>query len=757
MRSTAVCIIVGLLLSVSTDSLQEPRAGREGRRRSSIEMFIKKMTEEGKRPNQLIHEKSPYLLQHAFNPVDWYSWGDEAFAKAREEHKPIFLSVGYSTCHWCHVMERESFENDSIAAIMNRYFVCIKVDREERPDVDKIYMAALQGMGQNGGWPMSMFLTPDLKPFYGGTYFPPSDRYGRIGFPELLKRIHEIWETQREKVLDSAEGITTFLREISSAKITSDKLDESALDTCYRQIKESYDPECGGFGGGPKFPRPVVFNFLLRYQFMTGDEKALEMVERTLTKMSEGGIHDHIGGGFHRYSVDGEWRVPHFEKMLYDQAQIVNSFLELYQIKRDEYCARVARDVLEYVIRDMTDPAGGFYSAEDADSPRPESPDEEGEGAFYLWSKEEIMDLLGDEDGKILCSFYGVTEGGNALTDPLHEFTGKNILYIADSISAVARRTGRSEQEVERILSEGRTTLFNARSKRPRPHLDDKILTSWNGLMISAFARAYQVLGDEKFLRTAQRAATFVLSSLYDLEQAHLYRRFREGEAKFSAHLDDYAFLVQGLLDLFEASFDSRWFYESIRLTEKQIEEFWDSENGGFFDSSGKDSSVLVRMKEQHDGAEPTGNSIAIMNLLRLADMMDKPAWRDMAEEALSSFGEMLKRQPVVMPQIAVALAYSLGKNRQIILVGSRDDSGMRRLIVEISSRFLPNKIVLLVDDSDGQSSLKKFLPFLATLSMIDGKATAYVCEDYVCKLPTNEPDVLGSLLDMERGSELDE
>ncbi|MEK9136554.1 MAG: thioredoxin domain-containing protein, partial [Bacteroidota bacterium] len=595
--------------------------------------FIRKKMEQGKKPNRLISEKSPYLLQHAFNPVDWYPWGDEAFAKARGEQMPIFLSVGYSTCHWCHVMERESFENDSIAQIMNKYFVCIKVDREERPDVDKVYMTALQGMGQNGGWPMSMFLTPDLKPFYGGTYFPPQSMHGRMGFPDLLTRIHEVWETQREKILQSADGITEAMRDIPTSLPGSGVLDSSLLDTCYNQFVHVYDHQFGGFGNGPKFPRPAVYNFLLRYYVRSGNARALEMVGQTLRKMSMGGVYDHIGGGFHRYSVDGEWRVPHFEKMLYDQAQIVSSYIDLFQITKDPLFASVAREVLEYVMRDMTHPQGGFYSAEDADSPKPEAPEEEGEGAFFLWTRKEVISVLGQEDAEVLCFYYGVEEAGNAPSDPQHEFTRKNILYIARSLEQTARSFNRPEKEIAEVLSRSKQRLFAARSNRPRPHLDDKILTSWNGLMISAFSRAHQVLGDPNYLEAAERAAGFILANMHDGRNNQLIRRYRDGEARHEAHLDDYAFIVQGLLDLYEASFDVKWLTHALEITRTQIALFWDSQGGGFFDTAGKDPSVLVRMKEQYDGAEPTGNAIAVVNLVRLSQITNSHELREKANQ----------------------------------------------------------------------------------------------------------------------------
>jgi len=740
--------LVGMSLFLPGKSSNDVNGSSREVNGKPIQRLRRTMNNEDKKPNRLIGEKSPYLLQHAFNPVDWYPWGEEAFAKARSEQKPIFLSIGYSTCHWCHVMEHESFENDSIAALMNRDFVCIKVDREERPDIDKVYMAALQAMGQNGGWPMSMFLTPDLKPFFGGTYFPPEGRYGRIGFPELLGRVREIWETQRDKALDSAEGITTFLRTVSIVEPGAVGLDETVMDTCFEQMRKNFDPSFGGFGEGPKFPRPAVFAFLLRYYKKTRNGQALEMAERTLKKMAEGGIYDHVGGGFHRYSVDGEWRVPHFEKMLYDQAQLTLSYLDLYQITRDGQYARVAREILEYVMRDMTDPGGGFYSAEDADSPRPEDVKEIGEGACYLWSKKEILANLGKEHGEIFSFHYGVEESGNAPNDPQHEFTGHNILYIARARSETAKHFSKPETEVQKILEEGRSILFEERAGRPKPHLDDKILTSWNGLMLSAFARGYQILDDQRYLMAAERAAEFVWRSLLKPGDGRLHRRYRDGEAKFDAHLDDYAFLVQGLLDLYEASFDLRFLEHAVQLTEKQILLFQDKLNGGFFDTSGEDPAVLVRMKEQYDGAEPTGNAVAAMNLLRLTSMTANADWRKQADAVFTCFSSVLRKQPSIMPQMVAALDYSMNKVKQIVLVGSRDSSEMHALLREVRSRYLPNKIVLLVGDQEVSQALAELFPFASTLTPLGGKPTAYVCEDYVCRLPTTDWALLRGLLD---------
>ncbi|MBI5472993.1 MAG: thioredoxin domain-containing protein [Ignavibacteriae bacterium] len=700
-----------------------------------------------RKPNRLINEKSPYLLQHAYNPVDWHAWNDEAFQRASAEDKPIFLSVGYSTCHWCHVMERESFESEEIAHLMNEYFVSIKVDREERPDVDKVYMTALQAMGDNGGWPMSMFLTPDLKPFYGGTYFPPEDRYGRMGFPELLRRIHHIWTNERLKVDESATGITNFLKEIPRKKSQSESLDSSLLTTCFTHASKTYDAQFGGFGAGPKFPRPVAFNFLLRYFHRTRNDDALEMTTHSLREMSSGGMYDHIGGGFHRYSVDAEWRVPHFEKMLYDQAQIVCSLADIYQITNENFYARTIRETLEYVLRDLTSPEGGFYSAEDADSPRPDTLHESGEGAFYIWTKKELEDILG-EDAKAFCIHFGVEETGNVEHDPQHEFTGKNILYVASPIDETAQIIRKSESETEEILARSTSRLFEKRSARPRPHRDDKVITAWNGLMISAFARAGQALYDSRYLEAAQRDAEFILAQLYDNSTRTLRRRYRDGEAKFDAHLDDYAFVVQGLLDLYESTFDLRWLESAVQLTEKSIELFAEEANGGFFETAGSDPSILVRMKEQYDGAEPTGNSIAVMNLLRLSKIVGREDFRVRAEKALQSLSDLLTRNPFTMPQMVAAYDFSIQKAKEIIIVGRRDDEPTKQMIRLAHRRYLPNKIILFIEAGQNLPRFFQQREFLSSLKMMEGKTTGYVCENFVCNLPTNDPGVFARLLD---------
>ena len=627
------------------------------------------------------------------------------------------------------------------------HFVSIKVDREERPDIDKVYMTALQGMGGNGGWPMSMFLTPDLKPFFGGTYFPPRSQHGRIGFPDLLARIHGLWESDREKIIHSAEGITSALQMLPlDASVPS--LDQALLDTCFDQMEMTYDSEWGGFGGAPKFPRPSTFIFLLRYYARTRNERALEMTDHTLQRMSRGGIYDHLGGGFHRYSVDREWRIPHFEKMLYDQAQLAMAYLDLFQVTRNPHCASVAGDVLNYVIRDMTHPGGGFYSAEDADSPKPDAPGEEGEGAFYIWSKKEIVSVVGNADAEMFCFCYGVEEEGNATIDPQHEFTGKNILFAARTVAEAAVSFKRSEEEVTETLSRARERLFTARCGRPRPRLDDKVLTSWNGLMISAFARGYQVLKDSRYRDTALRAAGFILENLYDPAAGRLGRRYRDGESKHEANLDDYAFLTQGLLDLCEATLDAKWISLALNITETQIDLFWDSLSGGFFDTSGTDSSLLIRTKEQYDGAEPSGNSVAAMNLLRLAEVTDKKHLREKADKTLLTFGALMQNQPAVMPRMVAAYEFANAPTRQIVVASSKDDPLRRDMLNQINDRYLPNKILVLLDGSESQQRLSEMNPFFASIPVVDNRTTVYVCQDYVCRLPVSDVDALAGILD---------
>ncbi|PYK89859.1 MAG: thioredoxin domain-containing protein [Verrucomicrobia bacterium] len=716
--------------------------------------------------NRLAREKSPYLLQHAHNPVDWYPWGEEAFAKARRENKPIFLSIGYSTCHWCHVMAHESFEDEATAAIMNREFVSIKVDREERPDVDRVYMIFVQATTGGGGWPMSVWLTPDLKPFVGGTYFPPVDRYGQPGFKKVLERIAAAWKQDHAKIADQGSKLLEALRESQNAQAeTTAKIDNQFFQTAYEQLSRSFDDKEGGFGTAPKFPRPVSLNFLTR--FYARDPKgesgkhALEMDLVTLRKMAAGGMHDHLGGGFHRYSVDRYWHVSHFEKMLYDQAQLASAYLDAIQILRDphlnplpgqgeEVAKRqvrvefegVARDILDYVARDLTSKDGGFFSAEDADSLFEHGMPEHGEGAFYVWTEKQIDDALGADAA--VCKFhFGVQPHGNAPegSDPQDEFRGKNILIQRHTLAETAKHFKKSDDEIRQSLMRSREKLLTIRNKRPRPHLDDKIIAAWNGLMISAYARGAQVLDEPRYLENATRAAKFLRANLYDDKSKLLFRNYRESRSDVEGFADDYAFVLQGLLDLYEASFDVEWVKFAIELQGMQDDLFYDEKNGGYFSTSGKDKSVVLRMKDDNDSAEPAASSIAALNLLRLAQFRDDKKLDERARKTIGAFAPTLSHFASAMPQMLVALEYSLAK-----LAVAKNDA-TKALLKEVHRHFLPNKILILADGGEGQKFFSERNEAIGAMSPIDGKPAAYVCENFACKAPVTDPRELEKVL----------
>jgi uncharacterized protein len=724
---------------------------------TASDSFSERMPARSENTNRLGHEKSPYLLQHAHNPVDWYPWGEEAFAKARRENKPIFLSVGYSTCHWCHVMAHESFESEEVAAIMNREFVNIKVDREERPDVDRVYMTFVQATTGGGGWPMSVWLTPDLKPFVGGTYFPPQDRYGQPGFTKVLDRIATAWKENHDNIVQQGSKIVEALRESQERPAVEGKNDAAVLDAAYRQIDRSYDPKEGGFGNAPKFPRPVTLNFLTR--FYARDPKsdsgkhALEMALFTLRKMAAGGMHDHIGGGFHRYSVDRYWHVPHFEKMLYDQAQLAAAYLDAFQITQDHQYESVARDILDYVARDMTSKEGGFFSAEDADSPVVAAGADRGhvenkEGAFYIWTKKEIDVALGDA-ADIFDFHYGVQAHGNAPegSDPHDEFRGQNILIQRHTNAETAKRFNKSEKEIAELLAKSREKLFAIRAGRPRPHLDDKIIAAWNGLMISAYARAAQVLDDARYLEIATRAAKFLEANLYEEKSKLLYRSYRDGRSDIEGFADDYALVIQGLLDLYEASFDIEWLKFAVELQGIQDRLFFDEKNGGYFSNSGKDESVLLRMKDDNDGAEPAASSVAAINLLRLSQLRDDSKIAERAQRTINAFATTLSHFPSAMPRMLVALDHSLSKPRQIVVAGKKDAPETKALLKEVHRHFLPKTILLLADGEEGQKYLGKKNEAIRAMSPVEGKPAAYVCENFTCKAPVTDPKALGELL----------
>ncbi|HEX4086095.1 MAG TPA: thioredoxin domain-containing protein [Chthoniobacteraceae bacterium] len=683
-----------------------------------------------KHTNRLIGEKSPYLLQHAHNPVDWHAWKEEAFEKARREDKPIFLSIGYSTCHWCHVMERESFENEETAALLNAYFIPIKVDREERPDVDRVYMTFVQATTGSGGWPMSVWLTPDLQPFVGGTYFPPEDRYGRPGFGTVLRRLAELWRDERDRVLDQGQQITEMLRQYAGPRGEGKSPELEPLQTALaavRQAAESFDGEMGGFGGAPKFPRPAMLDFLLafyrREPASAEGQQAREMVFHTLRSMAAGGMHDHLGGGFHRYSVDRFWHVPHYEKMLYDQAQLVVTYLEAWQINGEPLFAATARDILDYVRRDMTSPEGAFFSAEDADSIIPGRM-EKGEGAFYVWSKQEIDEALGG-DAAAFNRAYGVEAEGNSPpgSDPHGELGGLNTLI---------RRDGEADEE---MLARSRAILLERRSQRPRPHLDDKILAAWNGLMISAFARAAMALDDQAFADAARAAAMFIRGSM--VREGRLLRSWREGPGP-EGFAEDYAAMAGGAMDLYEATGEIEWLQWAVELQATLNELFLDREQGGYFSAREGDAGVIVRMKEDHDGAEPAASSLAARNAFRLARMLDGDDSE--ARRTVGAFAGQLSAAATSMPAMLTALLLSGAEPRQIVLAGE-PSSPLARVARAMAT---PETVLLYAEPG---SWLAERLPFIRTALKVDGKPAAYICENFTCQLPVTDPEALRKAL----------
>ncbi len=704
--------------------------------------------------NRLIHEKSPYLLLHAHNPVDWYPWGEEAFAKAKRENKPIFLSVGYYTCHWCHVMERESYSNAAIAELLNRSFVSIKVDREERPDIDNEYMSFVEATTGSGGWPMNVFLTPDLKPFFGGTYFPPEDKNGATGLHTLLPRIADLWSKQREEITRSADSITEKLQQaVNSGVGGGGPLQASLLDKTYDQIRQSYDAANGGFGEVPRFPRPVVPNFLLRYWSRTGKKEALDMVLNNLRSMAGGGVHDLLGGGFHRYSTDGRWRVPHFEKMLYDQAQLATLYTEAYQATNDPFYANVTRDILDFALREMRSPEGAFYSALDADSQLDKGKPEHGEGVFYVWTAQEIERVLGKETPSMFDFRYGVEAAGNVPSGQDIEgwLKGKNVLYENHSLAETAKKFGKTEAQTSQILSDAKQRVFTQRSLRPRPPVDTKIITSWNGLMISALAKASQALDEPKYLEAANRAKSFLQAHIYQPASGKLKRRYRVGSADIDGYLDDYTFLTQGLLDLYEASFDVRLLSWAVQLQRAQDRLFWDEKQGGYFTTSGQDRSILLRTREAYDSVAPSPNSVAAMNLLRLWQVTDNQAYKDKADRTLAAFSPRLEQMPEAMPYMMSALDFSVAKHRQIVIAGAPSADDTRALLRLVWQRYIPNRVLLLADGAEGQKQLGRWLPLLANVTRKQGRATAYICENYVCNLPTADPQTAARLLDQSQ------
>jgi hypothetical protein len=670
-----------------------------------------------KAANRLINQTSPYLLQHAYNPVDWYPWGSEAFEKAAKENKPIFLSIGYATCHWCHVMEAESFENEHIAGILNTHFVAIKVDREERPDLDDVYMAAVQLMTGAGGWPLSAFLTPQRRPFYGGTYFPPQDVYGRPGFERVLLSIADAWKNRRDEVINSAENVTNILTP-ASAQEGFEQLKPPLLEEAFVQINNAFDPEYGGIGSSPKFPSPSYLYFLMCYWLRVKEDKALQMVTKTLDCMAAGGIYDHIGGGFHRYSTDRRWRVPHFEKMLYDQALISRCYVQAWQITKNPEYAHIAAETFDYVLRDMRDASGGFYSAEDADS-------EGREGTFYLWSPEEIEAVLGVDEGGIFNEYYGVTEEGN--------FEDKNILSRTISIEDLAANSDCGIEHINEILFKSRKKLLVRRDARIRPSRDEKIIAGWNGLMIESLAYGGVAMQKQKYIDAAAASAEFIFGTL--LQKGRLMRYCRDGKVVEKAYLDDYAAMAAAMIALYEATFNAKWLRHAIELTDTMIELFEDTQQGGFFLNGSDSEKLIILPKPSHDGAIPCGNSTAAEALLKLGRLTMNTVYTEKAAKTLKAFSKHMSDSPLSLTQMMIPLGFWLGPTQEIVIAAGANAAQAKEMLQLAQRYFLPNAVIIFHDSKE----IEKIVPFVKSQTAVDNKATAYVCENYVCKKPITE------------------
>ncbi len=745
-----VVLFLGLCPTSAVAQETDPVAPRDeshGKQRTplpSAEEIAALPPDGGEEFNRLVFEESPYLQQHARNPVDWYPWGEEAFARARELDRPVFLSVGYSTCHWCHVMEHESFEDEEVARLMNAAFVCVKVDREERPDLDHVFLRVTQAMTGSGGWPNTVIMTAEQKPFFAATYIPKEGRFGRRGMLDLVPLISEVWESDREGLLANAEQAWQFMNDLGQGK-PGEALDASVLETAYRQLEANFDEARGGFGTQPKFPVPHNLLFLLQYDRRNEGTRALEMATTTLRAMRLGGIWDHVGFGFHRYSTDAGWLVPHFEKMLYDQALMAMAYTAGWQRTSDPLFEQTAREILTYVARDMTAPEGGFYSAEDADS-------EGEEGLFYLWRRSELIDLLGDEEGTLVGRVFRATDQGNFLEEATKERTGRNILHLEKLPYELAVELGIDRRALNRRLTAARETLFAAREQRIHPLKDDKILTNWNGLMIAAFARAAQAWGDEEYVARARAAADHALTVLRD-EEGRLYKRARGGRAGLPGTLEDYAFLGWGLLDLYETSFEVRYLEAAIELTDAMLAHFLDAENGGFFLSADDAAELLaVRGKEAYDGATPSGNSVAAWNLLRLARLTGDTAYEEHAAGALRWTAGAVREGASSHTFLLSALDFALGPSFEVVIAGDPAADDTRGMLRAFQQGFVPNKVLVLRPPGDGQR-IVELVPYTEHQSS-DGPATAYVCRDFACKLPTRDPDVALSFLKDEAWAE---
>jgi uncharacterized protein YyaL (SSP411 family) len=693
------------------------------------------MTASNSRPNRLIKEKSPYLLQHAYNPVDWHAWNEEAFEEARAENKPIFLSIGYSTCHWCHVMEKESFEDAEVAQLMNEAFVSIKVDREERPDLDHVYMTACQMMTGSGGWPLTIVMTPEKKPFFAGTYIPKGSRFGRTGLMELIPRISEVWTNRHRDVLDSAENMTAALQSLEKES-SGEPIDASVLDKAYRELAQRFDRTYGGFSNAPKFPTPHNFFFMLRHWRRTDQQEALNMVEKTLQEIRWGGIFDQIGFGFHRYSTDKEWLVPHFEKMLYDQAMLGLAYLETYQATGNTTYSDTAKEIFTYVLRDMRSPEGGFFSAEDADS-------EGVEGKFYLWTEQAIQDILPSDEAELIVRAFHVRRNGNFREEASGETLGANILYTGRSLGDMAFETNLSSEELNRKIDSARRRLFEVRERRVHPHKDDKILTDWNGLMIAALARGAQVLGEKAYSDAAEEAVDFILKKMRRPD-GRLLHRYRDGEASIAAHLDDYAFLVWGLIETYEATFQARFLKTALELNTDMILHFWDQKGGGLYFTSDDAENLIVRKKEVYDGALPSGNAVAMLNLLLLGRYTGDAKLEDRAFKIQRAFSEQVRQFPSGYTQFLSAVDFGLGSSHEVVISGSL---GAKEMLDALRSRFSPNQVLVFRPAEQESAGIDAIAPFAKNYGSMDGKATAYVCSGHACKDPTTEVRDLLALL----------
>ncbi|MFQ5832838.1 MAG: thioredoxin domain-containing protein [Candidatus Thorarchaeota archaeon] len=694
---------------------------------------------ENKTANQLVHEKSPYLLQHAYNPVDWYAWGEEAFEKARAEDKPIFLSIGYSTCHWCHVMERESFEDHEVAELMNVTFVNIKVDREERPDIDKVYMQVGQMMTGRGGWPLTIVMTPDKEPFFAATYISKDSIYGQLGMLELIPRLREIWETDRENITEITGRIQESLSRNQTAS-RQEELGQDTIDMAFSLFSRRFDDKRGGFGTAPKFPSPHNLMLLLRYWKKTGDDWALHMVERTLQEMRRGGIFDQVGFGFHRYSTDANWLLPHFEKMLYDQAMLIMAYIEAFEVTGKSEYAEVVHEVVEYVLRDMTSPEGAFYSAEDADS-------EGVEGKFYVWSKKEIDSLLTKEEAEGFTTLYNVRKEGNFRDEASGEETGLNIPHMTLTTESVAKDLKLTPDALQSLVMSARKKLAAAREKRVKPHRDDKVLVDWNGLFIAALAKAARSLHRSSYAETAERAVEFILTKMRS-NTGRLFHRFREGEVAVDAFLDDYAFLIWGLIELYETTFDPKYLELALDLNETQLKHFWDDEGGAFFFTADDSEELLVRQKEAYDGAIPSGNSVSMLNLIRLARLLGEAELENRAAAIGKAFSSEVSRTHSGFSFMLAALDFALGPSHEIVIAGQADSKDTEAMLNALRERYLPSTVVLLRTEGEVSKQIDKLAPFSKFFDIVNGAATAHVCINHNCKLPTNDVNQMLKLLD---------